>query len=247
VEGIDPVCDTSEMPAMDVPPIDTRSTADEFVLSAFDVELHQLIQQGMDNVPESLERRKLRNELVRRIQRAKVLYQPTAEEQPFYADALSTMWRYFLTHLWESDHARPFSQPGYWIVGRLNKRLRGELQDLRSKAAKQEQRHEQPKLIEGKWLDPVDQLATSSGSELLPLDKALSDWLNTNDEIQQVHIRGRSDITGAIVIRQKLLKDETWQTISTALSCKIPTLSAFYERECRPRLQQFCKDYGYHD
>lgn len=241
MERIDPVRDTSEMPPMDTPP------SDEFVLSGFDEELHELIQQGIGFAPDSLKRRKLKNELVRRIQQAKVLYQPTAEEKPFYADALSTMWRYFLTHLWESDRARPFSQPGYWIVGRLNKRLKGELWDLRSQAAKQQQRREQPKLIEGEWLDPVDQLATSPVSELPSLDRALSDWLNTNDEIQHVHIRGRSDITGAIVIRQKLLNDETWQTISTALTCKIPTLSAFYERECRPRLQQFCKDNGYRE
>ena len=247
MERIAPVCDTSEMPAMDLPSSDERSTSDPFVLSALDVELHQLIGQGMDYAPQSLERRKLRNELVRRIQQAKILYQPTAEEQPFYADALSTMWRYFFKHLWESDRARPFSQPGYWIVGRLNKRLKGELQDLRSKAAKQEQRRKPPKLLEDEWCDPVDQLTAASESGLPPLDRALSDWLNTNNEIQHVHIRGRLDITGAIVIRRKLLNDETWQTISTALSCKIPTLSAFYERECRPRLQQFCKDNGYRD
>jgi len=247
VEGIDPVCDASEIPAMDEPQSDTRSTSNEFVLSALDVELHELIQQGIGFAPDSLERRKLKNELVRRIQQAKVLYQPTAEEKPFYADALSTMWRYFLTHLWESDRARLFNQPGYWIVGRLNKRLKGELQDLQTKAAKQEQRREQPKLIGGEWLDPVDQLATLPTSELSSLDRALSDWLKTNDEIQQVHIRGRSDVTGAIVIQRKLLNDEAWQTVSTALSCKIPTLSAFYERECRPRLQQFCKDNGYRD
>lgn len=239
--------DTPEMRAMDELPNNERSADAEFVLSDLDVELHQLIQQGIGFAPESLERGRLRNELVRRIQKAKVLYQPTAEEQPFYTDALSVMWRYFLTHLWESDRARPFSQPGYWIIGRLNKRLKGELQDLQTKAAKQEQRREQPKLIDGEWLDPVDQLATSPESELPPLDRALSDWLNTNDEIQQVHIRGRSEITGAIVIRRKLLDDETWQTISTALSCKIPTLSALYERECRPRLQQFCKEHGYRD
>lgn len=231
---------------MDVSSDDARSTVDEFVLSALDVELHQIIQRGIDHAPESLERRKLRNELVRRIQQAKVLYRPTVEEQ-VHADALSEMWRYFFKHLWESDRARPFSQPGYWIVGRLNKRLTGELKTLRSKAAEREQHREQPKLIEGEWRDPVDQLAVSPASELPPLDRALSNWLNTNDEIQQVHIRGRSDITGAIVIRRKLLNDETWQTIATALSCKIPTLSAFYERECRPRLQQFCKDHGYRD
>ena len=229
---------------MVMPPFDEQP---KFELTALDRELHELIRQGIDFSPDSLERRKLRNELVKQIQKAGVLYRPTAEEKPFYADALSTMWRYFFTHLWESERHRPFSQPGYWVIGRLNRRLKGELKDLRSKAAKQEQARQQPKSIDGEWINPVDQVPALPVSELPPLETALLNWLNTDEGIQQICIRGRSQITGAIVIRRKLLDDVTWKTIAAELGCSIPTLSAFYERECRLRLQQFCKDYGYRE
>ncbi|KAM3089683.1 hypothetical protein ACKFKG_32995 [Phormidesmis sp. 146-35] len=107
----------------------------KYELTALDLELRELIEQGVDFAPGGLERRRLYHELVRRIQEADVLYHPTTEEQPFYADALSRMWDYFFTHLWESEQYRPFSQPGYWVIGRLNKRLKNELQDLRSQPA----------------------------------------------------------------------------------------------------------------
>lgn len=219
----------------------------KFRLTPLDLELHDLIQEGYRFAPGSLERQKIEDRLVKRIQKAKCLYRPTAEEQPFYADALSVMWQYFFTHLWESETGRPFSQPGYWIVGRLNRRLRGELKDLRSESAKQDRDRQQPMQRDGEWTDPVDQIPAKADSALPPLEVALSDWLDTNAEIQQVCVRGRSQITGAIVIRRKLLDGLTWKTISADLGCSIPTLSAFFERECRSRLKQFCQDMGYRD
>lgn len=114
-----------------MPPSDEQP---KFELTALDLELRELIRQGMDFPSDSPERHKITRELVRRIQEADILYHPTPDEQPFYADALSIMWQYFFTHLWESEQYRPFSEPGYWVVGRLNKRLKIELQELCAQA-----------------------------------------------------------------------------------------------------------------
>jgi hypothetical protein len=211
-------------------------------------QLQTLMEKGLTLPTGDPQRRVLANRIIRLIQQSGKLWRASGTDQDFYEDALMLTWKSFCRNLWEETTAKTgaYSKPDCNIVARLNAYLKRRVGDLANEARLEAQQRQQQWLDRESnlWIDPIDQVAAPP-HEPQDLRSAVENWLVRDTTTWQVHVRGKPEITVAWLIREYLLADRKWKEVSAMALVPISTLSSFYERECRPRLQVFCQEEEY--
>jgi hypothetical protein len=210
------------------------------------MELHGLMDQGMSLPVGDPKRPALANRIVRSIQRSGKLWQASGSDAAFYDDALMEMWKHLWLNLWKPITVEePYCDPDCKVMARLNTYLRWRVRNLAVAARSEARQRANPRLDgeSGECIDQIEQLPAPTSEP--DLRSAVEDWLEQDETLQQVHVRGKPEITVAWLIREYLLADRKWKEVSAMADVPISTLSSFYERECRSRLQVFCRDEGY--
>jgi hypothetical protein len=209
--------------------------------------LRRLLAEGKAFPVGHPQRRVMANRIVRLIERSNRLYRASGSDAAFYEDALMVMWRHFWRNLWEATTAEgSYCELDCDVFARLNAYLRRRVQDLAVKARAEANLRSRPLQDHelGDWVDPIDQLPAPV-SEPQDVRSELLDWLVVDEDMNRVHVRAKPEVTAAWLVREYLLADRKWREVSVMADVSISTLSSFYERECRPRLQVFCREQGY--
>jgi hypothetical protein len=210
-------------------------------------QLHALMDEYLALPVGHPQRRVLVNRIVRSIQRSGKLWRPTGTDVEFYEDALMLTWRHFWRNLWEQTTAKTgaYCEPDCAVIARLNEHLRMRVHDLAVEARSEAAQRANPRQDResGEWTDPIEQVPAPTSEP--GLRSVVEDWLEQDETLQQVHVRGKPEITVTWLIREYLLADRKWKEVSAMADVPISTLSSFYDRECRSRLQVFCRDEGY--
>lgn len=178
-------------------------------------------------------------EIIALIQESGKLYKDNVEG---YEDALQQTWLYLCLNLCEAVTAqKPYDPNQSQITTWLNAYLRQRVRDVRIERYQQKAQ----RVDSRKDFDPVD--AIEAPPDIPPLLAQVKEWAETdaNGELRQLHIRGRKDITAQVVILRRLPPETKWQDLADEFGVPVATLSMFYQRQCRPRLQAFGKQAGY--
>lgn len=158
---------------------------------------------------------------------------------PYYAEALQKTWEYFIRKVCTTyDPSRAF------LITWLNVYLRYRHQDLVKQAAADRQKlvSLDPHASDAK--DPplkVIKEVPSKNYGSLDLLEQVIHWAETDADgmLCQTHLTGRPDITCQTILLLRLPPETPWKEISARFNEKIPTLAAFYQRQCLPRLRKF--------
>lgn len=207
-------------------------------------QLKQLVQEVCQYPVNSPQRRKGFNRIIRMIQQSGKLWRAA---EPYYEDALQDMWLHFSRNLCEATTAeQPYCAEGCFIIARLNAYLKRRLQDYATRASQEQKQRVLPtQSLEGEGLDPVEQIPTPE--EAPSLLEEVREWVEADElgELGCTHVRGRPDITCQVLILRRLPPETPWKTLAAEFGASVSTLSGFYEKQCRPRLQQFGQSQGY--
>lgn len=203
-------------------------------------ELHALIREGLPHPPNSPQRRKIVNRIIRKIQQSGKLLRSSS---PDYEDVLSETWRYFLRNLWEADTADSFSDPACKIVNRLNKYLKFRVGDADRKARKEWQKRQQSRSPDGEWQDIAEAIPAPEPDAKI---EQLRERIRTDPtgELRTSHVRGKPHITAQILLQRRGLADEDWKILEADFKTRISTLSDFYQKKCLPLIRRFMLEDG---
>ncbi|NJN62338.1 MAG: sigma-70 family RNA polymerase sigma factor [Coleofasciculaceae cyanobacterium RL_1_1] len=207
--------------------------------------LTNLALAACQHPPGSPERLRALNRLVREIQQSGKLWRDPDTE--IYNEALSRTWLYFTQNLCEASTTTPFDPSRSSVTHWFNTYLKYRLRDLRNE--KMNDRYRRP------WSqaffdpdNPTDPTANLAAPEDIPpmLDITYA-WLDAGTEprLQNIHVKGRSDITAEILIRKRLPPEASWKEIGEELDYPSQLLSAFYHRHCLPLLREFGREQGF--
>lgn len=94
---------------------------------------------------------------------------------------------------------------------------------------------------EGNVIDPIDQLPSRSFGGIT-LEERVQQWVEADalGELQK-QIKTHPHITCQLLIQRRLLEETSWQELAAEYGIPVPTLSAFYQRHCAPKLLEFGK------
>ena len=213
-------------------------------------ELNELVRQGCQYPPEHLQRRKIMDQIVRKIEQSGKLYlKRTPENSLDYPDALQQTWLYFSHNLYQTyDPDRPGSCLIPWLWEYLKKRLLdiaiGDCTRTTDPETGQRKRRKifyAPPVAdsEGNFINPLDFIPAPDDPQPL-LDRTL-DWVNTDPSgiLQGVTMRDRQDITAQVVLKLLLPPDCLNQTeIAKHLHLPQPSsIQTFYKKCLRLLLE----------
>jgi hypothetical protein len=173
-------------------------------------QLHALMDEGLALPVGHPQRRVLANRIVRSIQRSGKLWRASGSDAEFYEDALMLTWEHFLPNLWQgkTPQIAAYCEPGCKVMARLNEYLRWRVHDLAVAAREEMKQRANPRQDResGEWTDPIEQVPAPTHEPDLRL--AVGDWLEQDETLQQVHVRGKPEITVAWLIREYLLEGD---------------------------------------
>jgi hypothetical protein len=166
------------------------------------------------------------------------------EYVPYYPDALQQTWLFFAKNICTKYDSTLGGIP-VW----LNTHLKWRLRDFYLK----EQTTRQNEISawqdqDGEVVNVADHIPAPDSSILdgeKPLWEKVREWAETNEELQQLHVDKHPEITARLLILRRLPPETKWQALAKEFGVVVPTLSSFYRRECKPRLQQFGESEGY--
>jgi hypothetical protein len=210
-----------------LPEGETMSMDDEMQpLSGLDRELHELIQKGLAFPADSPQRRRIANDIVRKIQQSGKLFRSS---DPDYEDAEMETWRYFWRNLWQADTVEtPFCDRGCHILARLNKYLRMRLLDYQLKRQEEQKQREQKHDADAES-DIAESIPAPQGCEEM---QRLRNLIHTDltGELGLLHVRKHPEITAQVLLMRRGLRDEPWKVLAQEFDVSISTLNTFYER-----------------
>ncbi|MBD2094457.1 sigma-70 family RNA polymerase sigma factor [Trichocoleus sp. FACHB-591] len=226
----------------------TSKTSDRPEDNSLDVDWHQQLKQLVQEVCQhplnSPQRRKGFNRIIRMIQQSGKLWRAA---EPYYEDALQDTWLHFSRNLCEATTAeQPYGAKECFIIARLNAYLKRRLQDYAVQASQEQKQRVLPtQSLEGEGLAPVEQIAAPE--ETPSVFEEVQEWVEADKsgELGCTHVKGRPDITCQVLILRRLPPETPWKTLAAEFGVSVSTLSGFYEKQCRPRLQQFGQSQGY--
>jgi hypothetical protein len=198
--------------------------------------------------PDSRERKRALNQLVREIQKSGKLWH---ESSDIYDEALSRTWLYFSKNLCECEARtakQAFNPELASVTHWLNVYLKRRLQDLRT-----EKMNDRRQRV---WLqafldpenpnDPIMNLPDTR-EDIPPVLEMTIAWLDSNTQLDEIHVKGRPDITARLLIRKRLPPETSWKEIGAEVDYSSQLLAAFYHRRCLPLLREFGKSEGLFD
>ena len=210
-------------------------------------QLYQLVFQACSHPIGSPLRQKNLTKIIRLVSRK--LWK---EETAYYQDALQQTWVFFCQNICESGTGGQYDPTRSSIPTWLNTYLKRRLQDFYLEAQKQRSiritthglRH--PRSGDSSaMLDPIDRLPADP--DIPPILERVREWAETDadGELRQTHIKDHPDINCQVLILKRLPPEVSWKTLAAEFDLPLATLSAFYQRQCMPRLRKFGELDGY--
>ena len=207
-------------------------------------QLHQrifeLVAIACSHPPNSVQRRRYLTKIVRLIQSTNQIWKESAG---YYEEALQQTWIYFCLNLCEAKTSKePYNPELGKITSWLNGYLKMRLQDCRAQINK-EKKQRFFLLDENSDLENI----LEAPQETPPILEDMKKWVESDPQkvLSSIHIRRRPDLTAQVVILRRLPPETSWKQLSFEWNISISTLSAFYERKCRPLLRKFGENSGY--
>jgi hypothetical protein len=201
-------------------------------MNELEEQLQQLAIAACQHPPGSPQRQKYLTQLIR-------LVTPRLwrESTAYYGDAIQQTWIYFCKNLCTQYDSNRSS-----ITTWLNYYLRRRLQDFYIETQKQLATRANPSPTD----EGINVLETLPASpDVPPILEQVQRWLETTQELQQVHIEGHPELTVRLLISRRLPPEATWKALSDEYGVPVATLSSFYQRQCLPRLRNFGETEGY--
>jgi DNA-directed RNA polymerase specialized sigma24 family protein len=165
------------------------------------------------------------------------------ENTPDYADALQQTWLYLCRHLDRYNGDRGS------VVTWLNAHLKWRLFDLRQRSARYDAIHQPLQGDQASGLLAIDPPAPmrSSGAPLPLTVDLVREWVETDPtgELGRIHLNNHPQVTCQVLLLRRLPPPTKWRVLSQEWQVPLPKLSAFYYRECLPRLRDFGESEGY--
>jgi hypothetical protein len=209
----------------------------------FHQSIGRLVAQILTYPPDSAQRRRLLNQLVRRVMQSGKLWK---EYKPYYGDALQQMWEYCLTHLEEYDPSR--ASVTTWLNYYLKKRLRY----FRDRSYRELNRRATPYTTsEDKDLDPLDRVSAPEDIEpVIDIWQHTLKWVETDPDgiLRATCFRKRPDINAQTLFLKRFPSETPWKDIAADFDldeAETKDLPKFYNRKCLPLLRNFGSSQGY--
>jgi hypothetical protein len=168
---------------------------------------------------------------------------------PYYADALQRTLMFFTENICEAKTGKRYDPEVATIATWLNFYLRKRILDAQISAQSRTGREVSAwSNDDDSSLDPIQQLPAPPDTQAaLDMLDRVRRWAETDEsgELRSLHIKGYPHITVQLLILRRLPPETQWKTLAAELGAGIPALSAFYQRQCLPRLRNFGEQQGY--
>jgi hypothetical protein len=206
--------------------------------------LRELVAEACSHPARSAPRQKALTQIMQLIDRK--LWREAAN--PGYFDALQQTWLYFCRNICEATTAKEKYDPDRAsLITWLNNYLQRRLQDLRIEATENRHRYIPPQRLgqEGNEIDVLENIPAPAN--IPPILEEIITWARTDPDgtLKSTHIKGQPNVNCQLLILRRLPPETSWDNLSKELGIAIPTLSAFYQRKCIPKLHNFCESEGY--
>jgi len=206
--------------------------------------LKQLVAQACTYPPRSAARQRCVQKIYRLVMKSGKLWN---ENTPFYSDALQETWEYCCQHLEEYDSS--LSGVTTWI----DTRLKWTLHKWRTRQNREQQRQVNHQITtnDGITRHTLDNLASNPGaSRAMQIWQATVRWVQEDPEgkLRQTYFRKRPEINAQVLFLKRFPSETPWQDIANEFdlnSAQAKDLPKFYNRSCRPLLQEFGVAEGY--
>jgi hypothetical protein len=206
--------------------------------------LRELVTEACSHPARSAPRQKALTQIIRLIDR-KLWRDPS---NPGYFDALQQTWLYFCRNICEATTAKEKYDPDRAsLITWLNNYLRRRLQDINIDRF-EELSISTPSVKRGKDGELIDIIDIIPAPPDIPsMLEDLRTWAETDPDgtLKSTHIKGHPNVNCQLLILRRLPPETSWDNLSKELGIAIPTLSAFYQRKCIPKLHNFCESEGY--
>jgi hypothetical protein len=211
-------------------------------MSDLDRQLRELVERACSHPPGSAIRQKSLTQIVRTIDRK--LWR---ESIPGYEDALQQTWLYFCRNICEATTGEKYNPDRASLITWLNNYLKRRLQDVKigETQAKKDFVSPQYQGKDGETIDRIEQ--QPAPPDVPPILEELRAWAQADPDgtLTSTHIKGHPLVNCQLLILRRLPPETSWEQLSKELGIAIPTLSAFYQRKCMPKLHNFGESEGY--
>lgn len=205
--------------------------------------LRQLVCQTCQYRRGSIKRRQSLNRLVQAIIKSGKLWR---ESTPYYEDALQQTWLYLCRNLCERNTGEAYNLDRSSVTTWLDRYLKKRLLDFRILQCERNNiEMPLPPADSENQTNPIDNLPAPS--DIPDMIEQIRAWVETDSdgELRNIHIKGRSDLTCQVLILRRLPPETDWATMENEFNCPLSTLANFYQRQCLPRLRKFGESQGY--
>jgi hypothetical protein len=211
-------------------------------MADLDRQLRELVDRACSHPLGSAVRQKSLTQIIRAIDRK--LWR---EYTPSYEDALQQTWLYFCRNICEATTGERYNPDRASLITWLNNYLKRRLQDfqIEGNQAKHDFVPSQKQGADGETIDIIEQ--QPAPPDIPPILAQLHTWVATDADgsLTTTHIKGHPHVNCQLLILRRLPPETSWEQISQEVGIPIPTLSAFYQRKCMPKLHNFGKSEGY--
>ena len=211
-------------------------------MADLDRQLRELVDRACSHPQGSAVRQKSLTQIIRAIDR-RLWREYTAG----YEDALQQTWLYFCRNICEATTGERYNPDRASLITWLNNYLKRRLQDVQ--IGEHQARHDfvpsQKQGEDGETIDVIEQ--QPAPPDIPPILEELRIWAETDPDgtLTSTHIKGHPQVNCQLLILRRLPPETSWEKLSQELGIAIPTLSAFYQRKCMPKLHNFGESEGY--
>ncbi|WP_310484719.1 sigma-70 family RNA polymerase sigma factor [Chamaesiphon sp. VAR_48_metabat_403] len=156
-------------------------------------------------------------------------------------------WLYFCRNICEATTGERYNPDRASLITWLNNYLKRRLQDVQI-GESQAKRDFVPAQVRGKDGETIDVIEQQPAPpDIPPILEDLRRWAETDADgtLTSTHIKGHPQVNCQLLILRRLPPETSWELLSKELGIAIPTLSAFYQRKCMPKLHNFAESEGY--
>jgi hypothetical protein len=225
-----------------VPRFPPRTMAD-----SLDRQLQELLAQACACPAESLARRQVLTRFVAVVEDSGKLWRGAGADGDLYAEALNENWLYLLQRIESYDSSRAT------VMTWINFYLKNRLKDVQM--ARQKSLNRKIDWGDETGLNPWETLPDPRSNPWATVEEAeqpegnLSEiidlWLKSDRSRRRMHVLDRPDISGAVVIADRLPPPKKWKQMAVEMNAKPDTLTNFYYKRCLPKLRSFLQSKGF--